>query len=128
MKILALVIALAVAAPATASARPVSLSQANYAPDWMVLVQGDSAATPAVDRKGQPRICKTITGRSGYFADINAYQWYGSALDSQHVNRRNGFLYWRDRQGGGRVTFDGFTFRNHTTEPVLVAGWCDYGD
>lgn len=61
---------------------------------------------------------------SGYFSDVSAYRWDGRTLGPQRWNRDHDRTYWRD-PSGGRVTFDGITFRNHTNHPVLVAGWCE---
>ena len=45
------------------------------------------------------------------------------ALGGQRWNADHDRTYWRAAYGG-RVTFDGVTFRNATTRTVLVGGWC----
>jgi hypothetical protein len=125
------------ASASVAAARPVTLKQAKVEPDWMVMVPGISVrggvthfsrVTPSVDRQGRPRICDRQTGRRGYFADVQAYRWNGDALGAQNYSERLAVAYWRDDQAGGRVVYDGVTFVNRTDSPVLVAGWCDYGE
>lgn len=104
--IAALVVVLAYCLPSTAQAHAVGLSQARSAPTWLVSV-------PAHRTRTVLRQCPHGT----WFSEFSAYRWDGSPLPAQ---RRTGDLVrW------GRVTFDGLTWRNHTSATVLVAGWCE---
>lgn len=97
---------------AGANARAVSLSDATYPPTYLRYVYPHRSVT-------RTRQC----GRDGYWSNVSAYKWDGSALGAQQWDRRNLRYQWRSLYG--RVTFDGITFTNSTRYPVLVAGWCD---
>lgn len=102
--------------------RAPSLPQATYSPDFLTMVQSDDGIRPTTDRKGHPRVC-----RHHYFTEVQAYAWNGNPIPGaipQRWDAKRSLIYWIDGQGGGRVTFDGLTFHNHTSWPVLVAGWC----
>lgn len=90
--------------------RPVSLSQARTAPDFIASVRSHTVVT--VD--GQ---C-----RRGYFTDTSAYWSNGDALAGQRWTFDRALTYWKAPRG--YVTFDGVTFRNLTPYRVLIAGWC----
>jgi hypothetical protein len=108
----ALAIAVLSAPAATASsepqARPVTLRDARVAPSYLHLVQPGRSVT-------RTHQCD----RGGYWTELSAYQWNGEALPAQRWNADH------DRMSWGRVTFDGITFRNHYSQPVIVAGWCE---
>ncbi len=89
---------LAIAAPANAG-RAVSLSDASYPPAHVALVAPGS------------------TYSAGCFTEASAYRWNGSALSAQRRYRH--VLRW------GNVTYSTrtCTWRNHSSYPVLVAGW-----
>jgi len=118
---LALGFALSTSAHAhTRDARPVTLSMARVEPTWLVLVPGMDV------RHGRVRFHRvthaaTPCPHGGYFSDVSAYRWNGSALGGQHETRMR--VSWRDTREGGRVVWDGVTFTNRTTRAVLVAGW-----
>lgn len=59
-----------------------------------------------------------------HWTNVSAYRWNGRALGAQRWSANALRDVWDDPRGG-RVTFDGITFRNRTRAPVLVAGWCD---
>jgi hypothetical protein len=99
--------------PALASARPVNLTDATYAPSRLVYLQPHMAATFDVDQ------CP----RGTYFSEVSAYRWNGHALSAQRWNADHTVTYWS--YGRERITFDGITFRNATHHHVLVAGWCE---
>ncbi len=104
LKIVPLTLAtLALAAPAVADAKPVSLDDARSAPDSLTLLQAGESAKPAE--------CVT---------EVSAYGWRGRKLGPQ--TRTHAGFSWRSATG--RVTFDGATFRNRSRRAVLVAGWC----
>jgi hypothetical protein len=97
--------------------RAVGLFDAERPPTYLVYLYPRGSVTLA-DAHGYN--CK----RGGYFTDTSAYTWRGGSLGRQHSSDT---LQWWRSQDGGRVTFDGVTFRNRTPSPVLVAGWCDAG-
>ena len=104
---------------ATPTPRAVSLSEAEVAPTYLVFLYPHASVTYAHGRYGYN--CP----RGGYFSDVSAYQWNGAALAPQRWDRI-GVDYWNYGHGHhGRVTFDGITFRNEGSRPVLVAGWCE---
>lgn len=113
-------------AHAAAGGKSVELSAASIEPDYLAYVPSDGRATPkrAIrDYYGRP--CRNPdTGRRGYFSDVQAYRWDGGALAGQQWDGTRLLYSWADTREGGRVTYDGITFRNHTARPVLVAGWC----
>ena len=97
---------MAAAAPLQAAqGRPVTLRQAAIPPTYLRMLQ--------------PGRSTTVTRQCGsqYWSELSAYQWNGEALPGQR--------YYGERMHWGRVTFDGITWRNGTSQPVLVAGWCD---
>jgi hypothetical protein len=96
----------------------VGLFDATTPPQYEVYLGVGASVTYAHGRNGYN--CP----RGGYFTDVSAYTWRGGSLTVQRWNRDHTLTYWRS-QDGGRVTFDGITFRNHSRAPVLVAGWCD---
>lgn len=99
-----------------AQPREVELSDARRAPSKLAYLKPGQYKTWAHGEAG-------FNCRRGYFTDTSAYHWDGSALAPQRWNRDRTLAYWRSVRG--RVTFDGITFRNHTSQPVIVAGWCD---
>lgn len=109
---LALCMGLASLAHADVAPRAVSLSDARRAPDTLVYLYPHQRVTP------------TQCAGSGYFTDTSAYTWRGGALSAQRWNRAHDRTFW-SAPYGGRVVFDGVTFRNATARGVLVAGWCD---
>jgi hypothetical protein len=100
------------AAPAP-RARNVPLSQATTPPRFLRLLRPGRKVT-----RGKRRQC----GRS-FWTETHAYHWNGDTLGEQTWNRADDRTRWADPRGG-RVVFDGVTFRNRTRSPVLVAGWC----
>lgn len=124
---LAAIVALAVVAimwlGATEShARAVALSDAATPPTNLVLVGAHESVNFALAHDGTVYNCGE--DRYGWFSDVSAYRWNGRALGDQRWNRAHDRTYWRDPRGG-RVVFDGVTFVNRTSYPVLVAGWCE---
>jgi len=101
----------AAAAHAAPAAQPVKLSDARTAPDYL--------------RALKPGRTVTVTRQCprGGWSDTSAYRGRGGALGGQRWNADHDRTYWRAAYGG-RVTFDGVTFRNATTRTVLVGGWC----
>lgn len=97
--------------------RSVSLSDARFAPSVLVYVRAGETYTL---RHARP--CKGKRGRS-YFTDVSAYTWQGGALGAQTWDAGDEVYAWR--APSGRVAFDGRTFHNETSAPVLVAGWCE---
>lgn len=88
-----------------------ALGDARTPPTELAYLQPHASVTYAHGRSGyncQPR---------GWFSDMQAYRWNGSAMPAQR-RTRDGYRW-------GRVTFDGITFRNGSRAPVLVAGWCE---
>lgn len=120
-----IVTALALASPATASharahaPRAVGLFDAVAPPQYLVYLGPGASVTYAYGHDGHN--CP----RGGFFTDTSAYTWRGGSLTPQRWNRDRTLTFWRS-QDGGRVTFDGITFRNRTPSPVLVAGWCEH--
>lgn len=100
--------------PAPFTARAVALSDATWPPSALRLLYPGQTWTVARDGTPCPR--------GGYYGDVSAYRWNGSALGAQTWTADHQVTYWRATRG--RVTFDGVTFRNRTRDPVLVAGWC----
>jgi len=100
-------------------ARPVALPQATIAPDRMALLQPGRSVTYTSEDDGY-----NCPEKHAFFTETSAYRWNGYQLSGQRWNADHTVTYWRDNRHGGRVTFDGITFRNHTHRPVLVAGWC----
>lgn len=101
---------------ASRQAREVELSDARVAPSTLDYLKAGRSRTYSRGKQGHN--CK-----HGWFSDVSAYHWDGSALAPQRWNRDHTVTYWRSVKG--RVTFDGITFRNLTDRPVLVAGWCE---
>lgn len=108
----------AVASPV--HARPVSLSDARYAPDYLSNLGAGASLTITAQ-------CP----RGGHWNDVSAYTWRGGALSGQRWTDDGILSYWLPRAEHGRpgtyfgrVTFDGITFRNTTRAAVIVAGWC----
>ena len=98
--------------------RAVALSDANVAPTHLVYLWAGAHVTMA-DAQGF-----TCTRGRGWYVETSAYRWNGAPLSAQRWNRSRTLTFWRDPRGG-RVTFDGITFRNRTARAVLVAGWCE---
>lgn len=121
LAVLALVVlALALASPsAHAVPHAVGLFDARQAPTYLVYLTPGGRVTYARGRNGYncPR-------SDAYFSDVSAYTWRGGSLSVQRWSRDRTLTYWRSPDGG-RVTFDGITFRNASASPVLVGGWCD---
>lgn len=92
--------------------RAVSLSEARYAPTML-------ARIPAGTRATFDHQCP----RGTFYSEVSAYRADGSALGPQRWNRDHTRTYWRASPTRA-VGFDGITFHNRTTRPVLVAGWC----
>jgi hypothetical protein len=93
--------------------RPVALTDATVPPNTLrYLMPGQHVTYPIQCANG-----------SGFWSDVSAYRWSGRALGAQRWSRSALRYVWDDPRGG-RVTFDGITFRNRTRSPVLVAGWC----
>jgi hypothetical protein len=106
------------ACAAPAAGRSVSLSDATAAPTYLVYLWPGGTVTYA-DRHGEN--CPS----GGYFSDVQAYHWNGSALPyGQRWSARLGVQYWRNEHRR-LVTFDGVTFANRTRASVLVAAWCE---
>jgi len=112
------VVAGSVASDAMASARPVALADATVPPTVLVYVAPGRGYTT---RHARP--CRARSGRRGYFSDVSAYRWDGSALGAQTWHAPELAYVWRDHDDFA-VTYNGRTFFNDTTAPVLVAGWC----
>lgn len=109
---------------AQASAHPTYLSDATRSPRTLVLLPPRAHVTYAHGRAGWQ--CRR--GPQGYYySEVQAYTWHGGALQVQRWSADRTLTYWRlpRAYGRGRVTFDGVTFRNHSTRPALVAGWCE---
>jgi hypothetical protein len=95
----------------------VSLWDAVQPPSELSVVWPGESHTYARGREGWN------CSHHAWFTDVQAYRWNGQALGRQQWNDRTQVIFWRDKRGG-RVTFDGITFRNRTHHPVQVAGWC----
>lgn len=99
-----------------AQAHAVPITAARHAPREMVYLYPGGTVT--YDKGFQ---CP----RGAYFSDVSAYTWKGGKLGRQTWESNGPYVYSQWRSGfGGRVTFDGITFRNETPRRVLVAGWC----
>jgi hypothetical protein len=102
--------------PTDADARAVTLRDARVAPTELRLLQPHARITYATPTG------ENCTG-GGYFSDVSAYRWNGEALGAQvHRSLRD---RWTVPGTRTHVTFDGVTFRNHASVPVLIAGWCE---
>lgn len=103
----------AAVAKAEPQAKPVALSDARMAPDFIASVRPHNAVLIEYqcDRHGRT-----------YFTDTSAYRRNGAALGAQRWTRDHTLTYWKAPKG--YVTFDGVTFRNLTPYRVLIAGWC----
>lgn len=123
---LVLTAALTFAAYGTAHAathRAVSLADASAPPTVLAILRPHHAYMPAADWQGRP--CGLGGRRHGYFSDVSAYRWNGSALGPQRWDDI-GVDYWQLGHGRhGRVTYDGLMWRNESRATVLVAGWCE---
>ena len=111
LALVALILSSALAADA-AVAKPVSLSDARTAPDFLRALKPGRTVTVT-------RQCP----RGGYWMETSAYRGRGGALGGQRWTSDHTVTYWPAAYGG-RVTFDGITFANRTTRTVLVGGWC----
>lgn len=112
-----LLAAFGTAGASDAHGRAVSLSEARQAPTYLVMLYpGASVSYDPDDGMGN------CPHRGGFFSDVSAYDWRGGAIGPQRTDDWS-VEYWR-HPSGGRVTFDGLTFRNRTHRKVLVAGWC----
>jgi hypothetical protein len=98
-------------------AREVALEDARVPPTRLAYLTPGQSRTYARGIEGW-----NCAGR-GWFSDVQAYHWDGSALGPQEFNPKRQIIFWRSVRG--RVTFDGITFRNRTSMPVIVAGWCE---
>lgn len=99
--------------------RAVALADASSPPRELTMLAPGARIT-----YGDPATGYTChLGRKGYFTNTSAYTWRGGKLGPQRWTRDHTVQTWRGRRG--RVEFDGITFRNRTSQPVLVAGWCD---
>lgn len=103
--------------------RAVALSAAASPPASLVYLYPAARVTLA-DARGYTCAARGDSSPAGYFSDISAYQWDGSALSAQVWDARALRYVWRD-SAGRAVTWDGVAWRNHTRRPVLVAGWCE---
>jgi hypothetical protein len=103
-----------VASDAMAAARPVALADASTPPNTLRYVMPGQHVTYPIQ----------CANGSGFWSDVSAYRWNGKPLGAQRWSRSALRWVWDDPRGG-RVTFDGITFRNRTRSPVLVAGWCE---
>lgn len=101
-------------------ARPVALTEARSAPTYLVYLWPHGSVTYATGNDGHNCPGK----RGGYFSDVSAYAWNGSALGPQRWDDI-GAYYWHVPHHHGRVTFDGSTFNNESRYRVLVAAWCE---
>lgn len=113
--VLSLVLTLAASSVAHAHhpvGKRVALSDARVAPDYLRALKPGRSVTVT-------RQC----GRNGFWSEVSAYRGRGGALGGQQWNRDHDLTFWRAPYGG-RVTFDGITFRNATSRAVLVGGWC----
>jgi hypothetical protein len=97
----------AIASPSVPAARAVALSDATAPPTTLTLL-----------RPGR----STTWQGACLLSDASAYGWRGEALGAQRWVAHRTVMTWRGT--GGRVTFDGVAFRNHTRAAVIVAGWC----
>lgn len=105
-----------------AHGKPVGLSQSEVAPTYLTYLWPGASVTYASEDDGYN--CVDKHGRGvGWFSDVSAYTWQGKPLSQQQWAQHHTLTFWRAKKG--RVTFDGITFRNHTSKPVLVAGWCE---
>lgn len=96
---------------------------------------GDALTPPTVLHYLRPHRSITYTHgrdghncpRGGWFSDVSAYAWNGTAIGAQ-VDYDD-YDAWSVRSAGhgahGHVTFDGITFWNGSNVPVLVAAWCE---
>lgn len=106
---------------ASAQARAVGLGDAITPPTYLVYLYPHGSVTYArSDRHHVGENCP----HGGFFTDVSAYHWNGTALAPQRWTSDHTLTYWRNRNGRS-VSFDGITFHNGTYSPVLVAGWCD---
>lgn len=108
--------------PAQGAPRAVSLADAHVSPSMLRYVFPGHTFTPRTDAQGHP--CHAH-GRAGFYSDVSAYRWNGSALGPQRWNARALVYYWHARGDAGAAVYDGLSFRNDTYAPVLVAGWCE---
>lgn len=103
--------------------RAVGLFDAISAPSRLRYLRPRQSVTFAYGRAGN-NCRRTRHHRAGFFSDVSAYTWRGGSLRPQRWIDSHTVIAWPS-QDGGRVTFDGITFRNRTPSPVLVAGWCE---
>lgn len=142
---LALVFALACIAAAAATApqaqaseghwrhHRVGLADATTAPTYLVYLWPHGSVTYSSGRdgwncrKGQRLPDGSTLKRNGWFSDVSAYAWNGTAIGAQvdydDYDAWSVRSYWHGAHG--HVTFDGITFYNGSNVPVLVAGWCE---
>jgi Tol biopolymer transport system component len=81
---------------------PPSLTDARSAPASVIYVRAHSA------RWFYP--CAT--------SDVQVYHWNGAPWSNQRWNADGLRIVWR------HVSFDGSTVRNHSSVPIIFAGWC----
>lgn len=101
-----------------------SASSASKAPAAVALADARFEPTVSITlpRGASVTLAEQCDGGT-YFSDFGAYRGNGRALGAQRTNKDETLDYWRGN--GGRVTFDGVTFENHTRGAVIVAGWCE---
>lgn len=102
--------------------RAVGLADALSPPQYIVYLGVGAHVTYARTDKGH--VGENCPRTGGYFTDVSAYHWNGTALRAQRWTPDGTVTYWPN-SNGRRVTFDGITFTNRTRAPVLVAGWCE---
>jgi hypothetical protein len=96
---------------ATVAPRAPSLSDARHAPSWIAVMP--------VGGTVDGRVCADES------TDNAAYTWRGAPLGRQRSGGEYGSHVWPRRDRSGRVTLRGGVWRNHTSQPVVVATWCD---
>lgn len=115
----------AAAAFAQGGAEPASASGVQVAPLAPSISQADGepevrAIMPA---GGSITFGERQCEGGGFFSDTQAFDLDGESLGRQRWSADRTLTYWRGQ--GGRVTFDGVTFENHTKGTVDVSAWCD---
>jgi hypothetical protein len=111
------------------AARSVSLRDASRPPTYMAYVDVDHTATPYAARVHGGKPCKYADGTRGYYSDVSVYTWTGGAMGAQRWDASWSRYTWqeRGRSRGYRASYDGLTFYNGTSRPVIVAAWCERG-
>jgi hypothetical protein len=105
----ALLVTAATSHAATAP-KAVALSDASVAPTTLRVVKG----------YGEVAVPKCKHGRT--VTDVSAYTGTGRALSAQGIDPAMGY-YWQ-APSGRRVGYDGRSFYNGLSVPVIVAVWC----